>query len=105
MDDFKRAIYIEARNRIAENRNTFICVALEKALENTIGYDIQHLTDSELKEFFPEFFAQYDKKLWVKDYKSNVMYKHHPNEHTCWWDETFIQERLAILDLLIDERL
>jgi hypothetical protein len=115
MDDFKRAIYIEARNQIARQKFGYMCNALEIGFDEVIGINwarFDDITDEEMEYFFSELFTQFDKKRWFKCFVSNERgweyesrWQYEPNSHRAWMDELFVTERLALLDLLIDERL
>ncbi len=107
MDDFKRAIYIEARNGLVQGRFGYMCNELKYGFCVVTGED-WYLTNEEMDYFFPELFAQFDKKYWshvpaIETDERTWRYESDP--HTVWMNESFVTERLALLDLLIDERL
>ena len=104
MDDFKRAVYIEARNVLVQSKFGYMCNALGMGFDKVIGINQAHfddLTDEEMEYFFSELFAQFDKKYWNNERK----WRYRSDSHSVWMHESFITERLALLDLLIDERL
>lgn len=125
MDDTRREMYIRARARIVSGKTAFICWALLDELADTCngawmpgkfkfqgGWDTLNNEgiNSLLEEFFPEFFALYDKYYWpdysVKELESIercvALFKDDP--HDAWFANPDRPRRLRLLDFLITHR-
>lgn len=95
MDDFKRGIYLAARQGLQADKDAFLCLLLKGEIER-LGPG-KWLTDGELEEFFPEFFALWD------GYWSGATIRVSLGPHDAWWnlDEAGYNARLATLDFLL----
>ena len=96
MDDFKRGIYLAARQGLQADKDAFLCLLLKGEIER-LGPG-KWLTDGELEEFFPEFFALWD-GYWSGATKVLSVY----NQHEPWWslDKTGHTSRIALIDFLL----
>lgn len=99
MDDFKREMYMKAKQTLENDEEYFVCNALLEVLseysvypecaENQIEYEedsyfneiYAYQKESILREFFPEFTRLNDKRVWDPD----GTYREQQGIRDVWW--------------------
>lgn len=101
MDDFKRAMYVDALQAIERRRSRCVCAALIAAYEMAMGASlIAEATDWQqlytlTKAEFPEFFRLYDGYKW-----SNGQCEETP-QNGFWWTLYDYAPRIRILKCIL----
>lgn len=97
MDDYKRALYMQARSYLEIKENYFVCRALVHALGQE-GFDDILDIDEEILELFPEFASLYDGTHWFEKGKCET----DDMELDCsWWEFAWAKPRIRALDCLL----
>lgn len=105
MDTFKRAIYLRAREIVADEgelkhkHGGHLCNVLRTATEDVLGRhrSVEHQGTHEfICEFFPEFMALYDGWYWSRHLKLES-----PGPSAAWWESFWNAPRLCMIDYLL----
>lgn len=102
MDDFKREIWMRVREGLVAGKSDWICNALEKELwklQIAIYLESAENSLAILQEFFPEFFALNDGKMWL----SNGEYQFHQEDSISpsWFESYWLEPRLRLIDHIL----
>lgn len=105
MDDMKRAIYMLALEKISNGKERWVCIALEKAAAEVLGYEDNLSSQEILEELLPEFSQLYDGVCWYKLRSDNsVIFASEPEvrrHNGPWWQYAWKAPRTRILNYLL----
>ena len=95
MDDYKRALYMEAHRRLDAGEDYCVCVALKNALVREgmpapVAYHMRtHL--------FSEFMLFYDGYEWSRNESSSPISTY----SNMWWESFWKEPRVSALDCIL----
>lgn len=95
MDDYKRALYMEAHRRLAAGEDNFVCVALKNAL--AIEGMPTHVAHHMVTYLFSEFMQLYDGYEWRRNGSSSPTYAY----TNMWWEPFWQEPRVSALDCIL----
>jgi hypothetical protein len=98
MDTLKKEIYIEARAMLESGTTDFLCHALQSATCYILGTD--DVSNDELSELFPEFFAMDDGFFWF-DQHIRMLNPIMKGPCRAWWNWGWPEPRIAMIDYLL----
>lgn len=95
MDDYKRALYMEAHRRLDAEEDSCVCIALKNALVREgmpthVAYDMKTY-------LFSEFMQLYDGYEWRRNGSSSPI----PTYSKMWWGSFWKEPRLHALDCIL----
>ena len=105
MDDYKRGLYLDAQRRLMAGTSTYVCTALDSALERD-GFISEKFQQEIIEEIFPEFFALFDGMYYCsfeeETYRGSASL--FIGKGDMWWPSDYPEPRLRMIHFLLENR-